>query len=354
MTAIPPTPEAIDTRWLEAALSEPFPGTRVASVGVEALSHGTNDNARLRVAYTTAAGAPEHFFAKCPPTDPRQRNLVLESGMGRREVLFYRHLANRVPMRVPRGFVAQYDSSDGRFALLVEDLEMSGCSFPSDENGVGLQLAESAMANFADLHALFRPGAEAAPDWIEPPLRQPAYARAMLEHALSTRSETLTSAYASIARLYIEYGEAVHDLWEEGSPVATHGDAHLANLFIDGDCLGFLDWGCFAWAPAMRDVGYFLCMALSIADRRRHERELIGQYLEHRRRAEGDAPSLEDAWTAHRLQASYAVIAAAPAVLNPRRPGDASGAYAADFVARASAAVEDLETVPLLRSRLGL
>ena len=104
----------------------------------------------------------------------------------------------------------------------------------------------------------------------------------------------------------------------------------------------------------MRDVGYFLCMALSVADRRQHERELISCYLEHRKRLAGEAPSFEAAWQEHRVQASYTVVASAPAVLNPGIAGDPNGVYAAHFVARASAAVEDLRADEVLRAELGL
>ncbi|MFP8875150.1 MAG: phosphotransferase [Myxococcota bacterium] len=339
---------------LEAMLAERFPGVRVAAVHVEASGEGTNSNARLRVEYAGPTEAPTHIFAKLPPEEPHQRKLVLGSGMGRREVVFYQHLASQVPMRVPQVYGAWFDARDGLFALLIEDLETSGCGFPNGEAGVGRELAELAMADFAALHCAGAPGGELERSVVDPPLRQPEYGAAMLEHALATRAEQLEPAFAAVARIYVDRGDAVHDLWEAGVAVVTHGDGHLTNLFVEDDRLGFLDWGCFALAPAMRDVGYFLCMALSVEDRRRHERELIARYLEHCQQLAGSAPSFKAAWKEHCVQSSYTVVAAAPAVLNPGIAGDPNGVYAAHFVRRASAAVADLGAEALLRAELGL
>src|SRR3546814_3583583 len=51
----------------------------------------------------------------------------------------------------------------------------------------------------------------------------------------------------------------------------------------------------------MHDVNYLITTALSIEDRRSHERELLGYYLD-RLKAGGvtDAPHFEDAWREYR------------------------------------------------------
>jgi aminoglycoside phosphotransferase (APT) family kinase protein len=349
-----PATEDLSPGWLEGMLAKRFRDARVSRVEIETSSEGTNANAQLRVTYAAPTDAPSHIFVKLPPRNPQQRELVLGSGMGRREVLFYRHLAPHVPMRVPQVYATGFDEGDGTFAILIEDLEASKCRIPDGETGVGRRLAERAMEDFAALHQAGVRADTLDLSIVEPPLRQPLYAARMLEHALATRADRMGAGFSAIARLYIDHGEAVHDLWEFGDAVLTHGDGHLMNLFIDDGRLGFFDWGCFALAPAMRDVGYFLCMALSVADRRAHERDLIRHYLEHRHRLGAPVLSFDAAWAAHRLQASYAVIAAAPALLNPAIGGDPNGLYAGHFVSRASAAVEDLGAADTLRAELGL
>lgn len=343
LNVIPDRPNQMDATWLQEVLSDPFPDVRVESVHISGSAQGTNRNTRLEVRYHRRAGAPERIFAKLHPDGEPQRSLVISSGMGRREVLFYRELSANLPVRIPKVYAAQIDESSGHFVILIEDLEASNCQFPDPERGVGPDLAKQAMDDLAHLHEHFArlESSDSPFAFIEPALRQPEFATGMLEHARTHRAAKMNPPFARIADLYIQSPQAVHDLWETGDQVVTHGDTHLTNLFIDGDRLGYLDWGCFARAPAMRDVGYFLCMALSVEDRRKHESELIRRYLSKRRDLGGTPPDFETAWREHQMQASYTVIAAAPTLLHPesRRTPDAE--YAQHFLARALAAVQD-------------
>ncbi len=153
--ALPRHPDEVTPAWLSDALSERFPGSAVASVEVIEVRHGTNSNARLRVAYEGASDLPETFFLKLPPLDPERREQINATGMGRREALFYRNLADRVPMRVPRPYVARLDEATNEFVLLIEDLEASDCTFPDVVDGLTYEQAEGAMGDFAKLHVHF-------------------------------------------------------------------------------------------------------------------------------------------------------------------------------------------------------
>ena len=113
---LPRTPDEVTPAWLSEALSERFPGTRVRSVDVLEIHHGTNSNARLGVTFEGEPGLPETFFLKMLPLDPERRKTILDTGMGRREALFYRHLADEVPMRVPRPYIALLDERDDLLA----------------------------------------------------------------------------------------------------------------------------------------------------------------------------------------------------------------------------------------------
>ena len=343
MQDIPERPDQIEAKWLEGALEDQFPGVRVASVTCSDVAQGTNQNARIQVEYKESSGAPRLFFAKLPPGGEPQRSLVLGSGMGRREILFYRELTVDLPLRVPQAYVAEIDEVSQRFLLLIEDLEASGCDFPDPEQGVGLTLAQQAMDDLAALHEHFaRLESETSPSpFIEPPLRTPEFAQGMLKHALGHRREKMNSAFADITELYLESPLDVHDAWEIGDSVVSHGDTHLTNLFVENGRLGYFDWGCFSRAPAMRDVSYFICMALSIEDRQRSETELLKRYLSRRKKLGGQPPSLHRAWEDFKLQASYTVIAAAPTLLHPDERDTPDARYARLFSARAMAAVAD-------------
>src|SRR5262249_40803152 len=79
---------------------------------------------------------------------------------------------------------------------------------------------------------------------------------------------------------------------------------------------------------------YFLCMALAIEDRRRHERALLGHYLDARTRRGGAAIGFDEAWRAHRLHAAYTVVASCQIVTFPENASPARRVFSAAFLAR--------------------
>ena len=343
----------ISPAWLESALAARVPGVRVRDVTVLRRESGTNENATLAVAYAAATPAPERFFVKLPPTRSPQRELVKASGMGRREVAFYARFAAGVPLLVPRVFVAELDPETDDFVVIVEDLGAAGARFPMGREGIPVSLCERAVEELAAFHARSLGGP--APPGTLPPLRMREYGAGMLEVALARRGDALDPAFAEVARLYVDHTDAVHDAWEEGPAALVHGDGHLANLFIVDDRVGFFDWGCSAFGPAVRDVSYFVCMSLSVENRRKHERALLERHSA-RLRALGVAwPDAERVWAWHRIHAAYCVPAAAPAVLRQPEPGtdEPLDVYARDFVLRASAAVADLDAPGAIRDAIG-
>jgi len=102
----------------------------------------------------------------------------------------------------------------------------------------------------------------------------------------------------------------------------------------------------------LRDVSYFLTMSVDVGARRAHERELIQGYLAALRAAGGTQISFDDAWAAHRLHASYTVIATFLAHMPSYRGGDGV-ALGNALLARAAAAVDDLDVVDAVRAALG-
>ena len=103
----------------------------------------------------------------------------------------------------------------------------------------------------------------------------------------------------------------------------------------------------------MRDVSYFLTMALSVDDRRAYERDLLRHYLAVRKASGLDDISPNDAWLAHRLHAAYTVPASCAAA-NYSGTSERRRVFAKAFVERAVAALDDLESRAALRSVAGL
>jgi aminoglycoside phosphotransferase (APT) family kinase protein len=151
----------------------------------------------------------------------------------------------------------------------------------------------------------------------------------------------------------VEHSAGVYDLWDEGVPTLVHGDAHVGNLFADGEAAGFLDWACLSRTPGLRDVSYFLSNSIESELRRAHEKDLLRLYLD----ALGEAgvaepPDFEESWRRHRRHVAYSWVAAATTLaMGDRWQPLAAGRRA---VERTTAALTDLGTVELLREELGL
>ena len=175
-----------------------------------------------------------------------------------------------------------------------------------------------------------------------------------LQEGLDRHRDRLTDAFAEMAALYVERQDALHAVWRDGPQTVIHGDAHIGNLFDDDGRTGFLDWGLVVVSTALRDVSYFLNMSLSVEDRRGHDRALIQHYLDVRRALGGAEVGFDEAWRAHRLQAAYLAPASCQIVTFPEDATDRRKRFAAAFLERASAAIEDLESRAALREFAGI
>ncbi|MEE2677822.1 MAG: phosphotransferase [Myxococcota bacterium] len=354
--ALPSDPAEITPEWLTEALRERYPAAAVRAVEILEVRHGTNSHARLRLDHAIDCGVPEVVFLKLPPLDPARREAVNATGMGQREALFYRTLADRVPMRVPAPYVAQFDAATGAFVLLIEDLETTGCTIPDTVDALSFEQAALAMQDYAALHVRYEDAACRAREagWVERMPRGSDFGTTLLQYGLDHHRDRLTDAFAELATLYIEQQSALEEIWERGTVTVLQGDSHIGNLFEDRGRPGFLDWGLIHLGTPMRDVGYFLCMALSPETRRRHERELLERYLEARREAGGTPLAFEDAWRLHRVHAAYNVPASCPLVTFPRNVTPEQERMGAAFLRRAECAIEDLEARKALNEVAGI
>ena len=352
---LPADPSEVTPEWLSQALGERFPGTRVASVEVLEIHHGTNSNARLGVTYEGQSSLPETYFLKMLPLDPGRREVINKTGMARRETQFYRNLADDVPMRVPRPYVAQLDESDGSFVLLIEDLEPTPCTLADPTKGITVEQAANAMRDYAELHVRFededRRSREAG--WVTHMDESSDMGVWMLQYGLDNHRDKLRDGFAEMAELYITRRSELDEIWARGPVTVLQGDSHVGNLFIDperkGGRVGFLDWGLIQLGTPMRDVGYFITMALSPENRRAHERELIQRYLDARIEVGGAPFDFDEAWLLHRVHAAYAAPAACPLVLFPEDEPIENRPLSRSFLERAQSVIEDLDARGALR-----
>jgi hypothetical protein len=346
---LPVVVEDLDPATVTELLEERHPGVRVAGVEVVEQHELTNSHARLRLTYDEGAG-PEVVFAKLPPSEPERRRTINATGMGRKEALFYGTLASSLELRTPEVHAAAW-SDDGGFVLLLEDLPTSGCTTPDGTVGVAPDAAAVALEELAAMHVRFE-APQLRPSWIEPAGPGSNYAVDMLRFGMEHHRDRLTDAFVAVAELYCERRVELQDLWHAGAHTVVHGDPHLGNVFDDHGRTGFLDWGIVMLSTPMRDVSYFLTMAMDVEARRAHERDLLAHYVDVRSSLGGAPMDLDDVWLQHRVQAAYTVPASCQVVLFPPDMTEQRRVFSEAFLARSMAAVEDLEALGAVTASL--
>src|SRR3954447_10773503 len=349
---LPATAADIDPSWLTAVLAERYPGVRVATVDVVGTTEATNAHARLRISYDEQAGAPDAVFCKLPPRDPYRREHIIESGMGRREAYFYCDMAPTLRMRTPAAHLTGYDERDGTFVLMIEDLADTGCDVSDGTWGISPDSAAGALEDLAELHVRFEDPNVRAADAAWVTRRKPGnnYGTTLLQFGLDNHRSRLSDDFAAIAQLYIDHDVELSELWLQGPTTLLHGDTHIGNLFVDNGRTGFLDWGLMTLSTPMRDVSYFLNMAMNIDDRRRHEEDLLRHYLDVKNAiGTTQAFTFDEACLAHRIHAAYTVVACCQIVTFPENATERRRTFANAFLARSEAAIVDLESRAALK-----
>ncbi len=308
---IPDRPEAITPAWLSQALAKSLPGVEVARVEVVDRHSGTTGRARLRLEYAAGPSGPATVFAKLPPFDEAQRQLVAVTDMGRREARFYEALARETPVRVPRPWFAAHGEEPTDYLMILEDLEASGCTFPKSVDDHAHERGEQVIEALAQLHAHFwrDPRFDAELAWLPPAMRGALGAK-LIEQAREKFRGELPPAFAALCRLYVDHHERVCDLWDEGEATLIHGDIHAGNQFVDGGRVGVYDWAVISRSPGIRDVGIYLCNSCPTALRRAEQEGWLARYRHGLVDAGVDAPPLERLWQGYRRAVLYGWVAA--------------------------------------------
>ncbi|CAM2975255.1 phosphotransferase [Skermania piniformis] len=259
--------------WLGDALGRTVTGVDTELVGTGQM--GSCHRLRLH----GDPDLPATVLAKLPLADAAARAAMAFGYTN--EIRFYRELADTVDIRVPACHYAGLGDA-GVFTLLLEDLaparvgdQLAGCT-PAQ--------ATAAAVNLAGLHG---------PRWndstlleIEGMLLPTKEISAMSQLAftptmdtfLTAIGDTLTPADVDTLRAVTPH---IGD-WMSGRAerhTLLHMDYRLDNLLFGADGTVFaVDWQGMSVGLGGRDVAFFLSTSLSIADRRAHEREIVGAY----------------------------------------------------------------------------
>jgi len=289
-----PTPEQIGSAWLsdrlrdaghQGACVRAFTATRVGTGQI-------GKCIRYALEVDGDPSAPRSLIGKFPSDDPtsRQTGVALRNFI--KEVSFYRTLAARVTISVPRCYYAAIDGEGPEFALLLEDLaparqgdQLAGCS---------PDVAHAAVLELVGLHApSWCDGSLRGIDWLgEPNDATAGLIRGLYQSQLPGFLERYGARLERDEAAVIErVGASTGVPFEpHADPFAlVHVDYRLDNLLIDEQArpprVSVVDWQSITLGSPLADVAYFLGAGLLPEKRRVTEETIVRAY----HRALGDA-----------------------------------------------------------------
>ncbi|MGE4429052.1 MAG: hypothetical protein AB7G37_21580 [Solirubrobacteraceae bacterium] len=343
---LPRTVEELTPEWLTAALAVRRPGVRVREATIDRVISGSATKAFLTLRFEgDPQGVPEQVCVK-GGFDERSRAFGLAQAY-EIEGAFYRDLAPELDVRLPACYFAEVEPGQG--IVLLEDLTTSGATFgdvdalwPVDRVAEALEVQAGWHAALWGTPATRFPwlkiGCIAARDALHVMLGPEQFQPLVTRPGMPDVSAPLRDE-AHVRR-------AFRALWEHDDAAehtVNHGDAHFAQTYLlPEDGPAFLDWQAPCLAPWSHDVTYFLGSALTVEDRRRHERSLLAHYLEALAGLGGPRIPFDDAWTDYRRHTLHGFAwMVVPDVMQPIE-------VVRSMATRYAAAIEDHDPFSLL------
>jgi Ecdysteroid kinase-like family len=349
MTELPRTIEAVDGAWLTAALrrSGLIDAEGTVSVGsAEPLTTGTAFSTIMyRLTLEGPTGTPDSAVVKLPVAG-QVRQLLDGIGAYRREVTFYSELADHVPIRVPKPYIAEIAEGSTDFVLAIEDL--SHLEPANQMQGLTLEQAQTAVDNLARFHAHFWESERLAQlaDRFPPLDGEQAdaiYAQFTQFFAMAWQSARELPVVADeVKRFGDRYGELLPFMVEQLATPRTivHGELRAENLFLtrDGGLL-MIDFQTVAQHAGVVDVAYLVAGSLTPDVRRGRDQELVRRYHAGLQDAGVTGYSFDRAWEQYRIALPFNLLLSGLAFMQYEVTDDKGKELLVEMLRRASDAI---------------
>jgi hypothetical protein len=306
---IPAEWEQVTPEWMTAAISSRHPDARVETVTLVMRDDGTNRRARFHLSYA-AGGGPESVFLKAHA--PRHRLVHLRNGNLFNEARLF---AASVPLACehPLVYKSIVDVLRFDFLLVMEDLIKRGADPRDATRSMSIEQVAHGMRGLARLHSQYwglsartHPRLRFLKTW-KPSKGWQVGLKSRIPVGLERGAQVLPAEVTKFN------ADAIVSFWTryvasltERPMTLLHGDAHIGNTYVlPDDEVGFLDWQVVRRGEWSQDVGYFLISALTVEDRRAHERSLLEEYRRTLRVPTGERPSAQTVWERYRATPAY-------------------------------------------------
>jgi hypothetical protein len=296
---------------MTAAISRRHPGVVVSAVSVADIADGTNRRARLHLDYRSGLGPPSVFVKMQGRMLNRLalvalRALVAEARLAQSEVV--------LPLEAPQPYAATFNRRRLEVVIVMEDISLRGGRPHDAATPLSSLLVQSGLDGLARLHAAYwdRP-LPASLSFLRPwrlTRTWTAVSAANLARGLRRLRKSgrpnLVAPFLDARTLEAQFRSSAR-LAATGPQTVLHGDPHPGNTYaLPGSRTGFYDWQLVRTGHWSHDVGYFLAGSLTPDDRRRHERDLLGGYLDSLGQAGArPVPNLDQAWERYRATPAF-------------------------------------------------
>jgi hypothetical protein len=316
--------EDISARWMTDVLRGAgiLRRATVRAVDVHAIGQGVgflSGRARVKIRYDHAEeDAPASVVVKLPSPITAGADFAESTRAYEREIRFYREVAPRTPIRVPRMFATIMDPADGAFILVMEDLQ----ALTAGDQVIGLSRAQvlAAVQAIAPLHALWWNGDQRqALPWVPSVEQQlkmlsltPDVIRASWPRFLEDFGESLPPGGRALGERIIQHLEGILGAFVKGTRTLVHFDYRADNLFIDDLTrkapIVVVDWQLTMWGLGAYDVARLAGGSILAAERCGHHQEIVECWHQGLMAGGVTGYSRDQAWRDYRLSAIVASL----------------------------------------------
>ena len=227
--------------WLSWAIGKRCPGVDVVSFSVEKIIPGTTTKALLHLTYdgdTEKYGLPSQLCIKGEFDEELRGQLKGVNRTGTQtEAEFYNEMGPALNLPLPKHWFG--GAEPGMGILILDNLELSGCTFGSPKEPWTVDLVSKSLDILSILHAKSWGKKFDSFDWVTvgaPTTEQ--YTRFLLSAEHWESHFTKQEAFKMPEGLQDRAGlmRAFESMWEydkKNSNCLVHGDAHVGNTYID-------------------------------------------------------------------------------------------------------------------------
>lgn len=317
MMPLPLSAGEITTAWLSSALSEWTPGVRVDAIEHMSVLPGTATKVLLKVRYAPESAKGEMPSELCVKGGFNENLRPFLGDVYALEASFYAEVARNIKAAVPRCWYAASDPANKQGVVVMDDLNAQDAEFGDPVVPWSVDLVAAGLEAQAAWHG---------PTWGATTKRFPSLpVGAYIRHVVPV----YIVSENSWARMFgdevhaARYPQELHDrrrvvyalqeMWRLEDdleiPCVNHCDAHIGNTYLDAERRPhFIDWQVPSLLPGLDDVTYFIGGALTVADRRAHEHDLLKHYLQALAAHGGARLDFDFAWQSYRRHCMHGFL----------------------------------------------